>query len=206
MQSPSAGAAIIGGWSAIEGLLIRPGEGQYYLAADRLAALVTCSLPRAELTPLAHQHMRIADDTLANQLEGAESNYARAKLAASHLSSGKRLALTDGSDIAARNRIIGILMDPSGELQRIRRYVTASLRRLYNQRNLIAHSGSFRSTALSATTRTAFSLVGAGLDRIVHAQLQADRATSPTALAARAEVELRMVGTPGGRSPISLLD
>ncbi len=206
MQSPSAGAAIIGGWSAIEGLLIRPGEGQHYLAADRLAALVTCSLPRAELTPLAHQHMRIADDTLANQLEEAESNYARVKLVASHLRAGKRLALTDSSDIAAQNRTIGILMDPSGELQRIRRYVTESLRRLYNQRNLIAHSGSFRSAALSATTRTAFSLVGAGLDRIVHAQLQADRATSPTALAARAEAELRMVGTPGGRPPISLLD
>ena len=44
MQSPSAGAAIIGGWSAIEGLLIRPGDGQYYQAADGLAALVTCSL------------------------------------------------------------------------------------------------------------------------------------------------------------------
>ena len=206
MQSPSAGAAIIGGWSAIEGLLIRPGEGQYYMAADRLAALVTCSLPRAELTPLAHGHMRTADDTLANELVAAESNYARVKLVASHLSTGERLVLTHGSDIAAQNRIVGILQDPSGELQRIRRYVTESLRRLYNQRNLIAHSGSFRSGALSATARTAFSLVGAGLDRVVHAQLQADRATSPTELAARAEVELRMVGKPGGRSPISLLD
>ena len=83
MQSPSAGAAIIGGWSAIEGLLIRPGEGQYYLAADRLAALVTCSLPRAELTPLAHRHMRVADDNLAEELAAAESNYARVKLVAS---------------------------------------------------------------------------------------------------------------------------
>ena len=206
MQSPSAGAAIIGGWSAIEGLLVRPGEGQYYLAADRLAALVTCSLPRAELTPLAHRHMRAVDDTLAKALEAAESNYTRVKLVASHLSSGGRLALTHGSDIAAQNRIIAILRNPSDELQRIRLYVTESLRRLYNQRNLIAHSGSFRSAALSATTRTSFSLVGAGLDRIVHAQLRADRSASPTKLAARAEVELRMVGGPGGRSPIALLD
>ena len=206
MQSPSTGAAIIGGWSAIEGLLIRPGEGQYYLAADRLAALVTCSLPRAELTPLAHRHMRVADDALSSELAQADTNYAKVKLVANYLNSGKRLALTDGSDIAAQNRIIGILEDPSSELQRIRRYVTESLRRLYNQRNLIAHSGSFRSAALSATARTAFSLVGAGLDRIVHAQLQADGATSPTQLAARAEVELRLVGGPGGRSPIALLD
>ena len=93
MQSPSTGAAIIGGWPAIEGLLIRPGEGQYYLAADRLAALVTCSLPRAELTPLAHRHMRTADDALAASLRAAATNYAMVQLVASHLSSGNRLAL-----------------------------------------------------------------------------------------------------------------
>ena len=206
MQSPSTGAAIIGGWSAIEGLLVRPGEGQHYLAADRLAALVACSLPRAELTPLAHRHKRAPDDALSNELETADTNYAKVQLVASHLTSGKRLELEDGSDIAAQNRIIDILADPSGQLGRIRGYVTESLRRLYNQRNLIAHSGSFRSAVLTATARTSFSLVGAGLDRIVHAQLQADRALSPTQLAARAETELRMVGGPGGRSPISLLD
>ena len=206
MQSPSVGAAIIGGWSAIEGLLIRPGAGRYHLAADRLAALVACSLPRAELTPLAHRHMRTADDELADLLQHADTNYARVRLVADHLNSGKRLALTDGSDIAAENRIISILRDPSGELDRIRRYVTESLRRLYNQRNLIAHSGSFRSATLNATARTAFSLVGAGLDRIVHAQLQADQPLSPLQLVARAETELRMVGGPGGRPPIALLE
>ncbi len=97
--------------------------------------------------------MRAADDTLTQSLEAAESNYARVKLVASHLSSGGQLALTHGSDVAAQNRIIAILRNPSDELQRIRLYVTESLRRLYNQRNLIAHSGSFRSAALSATSQ-----------------------------------------------------
>ena len=54
MESPSIGAAIIGGWSAIEALLIRPGEGKNHLAADRLAALVACSLPRASFSEKAH--------------------------------------------------------------------------------------------------------------------------------------------------------
>ena len=206
MQSPSAGSAIIGGWSAIEGLMIRPGEGQHYLAADRLAALVACSLPRAELTPLAYKHMQSADDGLADQLHEAETNYVMVQFVANHLNSGKRLALSDGSDIAAQNRIISILEDPSGELKRIRQYVTESLRRLYNQRNLIAHSGSFRSATLKATVRTSFSLVGAGLDRIVHAQLRSDQPLSPLHLVARAETELRMVGGPGGRPPIALLE
>ena len=206
MESPSIGAAIIGGWSAIEALLIRPGEGKNHLAADRLAALVACSLPRAELTPLAHRHMQVADDPLANVLRTADTNYAKVQLVARHLGSGRRLVLTEHSDIAAQDRIIDILEDPAAHLGRILQYVSESLRRLYNQRNLIAHSGSFRSVALEATARTSFSLVGAGLDRIVHAQLQADEGLSPLQLVARAETELRMVGTPGGRSPASLLD
>ena len=52
MESPNAGAAIIGAWSAVEALLIRPAEYNKSQAADRLAALVACSLPRAELTDL----------------------------------------------------------------------------------------------------------------------------------------------------------
>jgi len=65
MESPSLGAAITGSWAAIEGLLIRPDEGRHHLAADRLAALVTCSLPRAELTPLAYEHLTNANGELA---------------------------------------------------------------------------------------------------------------------------------------------
>lgn len=84
--------------------------------------------------------------------------------------------------------------------------MTESLRRLYNQRNTVAHSGSLRSAAIGATTRTALSLVGAGLDRIVHAQLEAHGELAPLSLVARAEIELRLVGTPGGRSLSSLLE
>ncbi len=99
-----------------------------------------------------------------------------------------------------------MIADPAGELGRIHNYVTESLRRLYNQRNMISHSGSFRSIALSATSRTAFTLVGAGLDRIVHAQLESGGELSPLGLVARAETELRLVGTDGGRNLSSLLD
>ena len=206
MESPNAGAAIIGAWSAVEALLIRPAEYNKSQAADRLAALVACSLPRAELTPLAYRHMTGADDALATAIGAADTNYAKVLLVESHLKSGRRLTLTDGSDIAAQDRIVAMLDDPAGSLERIRRYVTESLRRLYNQRNQIAHSGSLRSAALTAAARTSFALVGAGLDRIVHAQLQADKPLTPLQLVARAETEMSLVGTPGGRSPISLLD
>ncbi len=207
MESPSAGAAVTGGWAAIEALLIRPGEGSHHLAADRLAALITCSLPRAELTPLAYRHIENArGDRLAQFLEATDTNYEKVELVEDHLRMGHKLALTEGTDLGAQDRILAIIADPAEELRRTQRYVTESLRRLYNQRNTIAHSGSLRSIALAATTRTSMSLVGAGLDRIVHAQLQASGHLAPLGLVARAETELRLVGTTGGRALSSLLD
>ncbi|MDE0231508.1 MAG: hypothetical protein OXI56_08950 [bacterium] len=206
MESPSPGTAITGGWAAIEGLLIRPGEGSYYEAADRLAALVACSFPRAEMTPLAYRHIEASDDDLAHQIREATTNKQKVLLVERHLSSGGLLTLTDNSDIAAQNRMLALVANKAQGLERIRRYVTESLRRLYNQRNVIAHSGSLRSVTLEATLRTSPILVGAGLDRIVHGQLQVGHQLTPLSLVARAEVELRMVGTSGGRELASLLD
>lgn len=207
MKSPSVGAAIIGGWSAIEALLLRPDTtAGKYLAADHCAALVTCSLPRAELTRLAYKHMHTANDLLADQIRLADTTYSKVWHAAEHLSLGKHLELTNLEDIAAQNRILAILKNPADLLKRIRNHITVSLRRLYNQRNLIAHAGSLRSAVLTATARTSLGLVGAGLDRIVHVQLRTDDKLLPSQLIARAETELNMVGKSGGRSPIFLLD
>ena len=206
MQSQSVGAAIAGGWSAVEALLIRAGEGRHHKAADRLATLISCSLPRAELTPLAFEHMKHANDALADKLRESTNNSKRVRLVEDHLRSGKHLHLIDESDQAAERRIIAIIDQPREQLESIKRYLTESLRRLYNQRNSVMHSGSLRSPTLSATTRTAFSLVAAGLDRIVHAQLAANGQLEPASLVARAEVELRLAGGPAGRSLTSLLD
>ena len=206
MASSSAGAAISGGWAAIEGLLIRPGETGHHQAADRLAALIACSFPRAEMTPLAYAHTENSSDALSHALQRSRSNYERVCLLEVHLRQGKPLALVQGSDVAAVERVSAILIEPAESLRRIRRYVTESLRRLYNQRNVIAHSGSFRSRALNATARTAFFLLGAGLDRIVHAQVSDAASVSPLDLVARAETELRLIGTQGGRLLSSLLE
>ncbi len=206
MESPSAGAAVTGGWSAIEALLIRPGEGSHHLAADRLASLIACSLPRAELTPLAFRHQENTDDALAQALSESHANYAKVQHVEAHLRAGNRLNLSESNDLAAQDRIVAIIQDPRIQLGQIKDYVTESLRRLYNQRNTVAHAGSLRSAALSATIRTTLSLVGAGLDRIVHAQLESDGELQPLSLVARADVELRLVGTPGGRALSSLLE
>lgn len=102
MESPSAGAAVTGGWSAVEALLIRPGEGSHHLASDRLASLIACSLPRAELTPLAFRHQENADDALAQALFESHTNYAKVQHVEAHLRAGHRLSLSESSDIADR--------------------------------------------------------------------------------------------------------
>lgn len=54
--------------AAMESLLMGPGEQENVSAADRRAALVACSLPRAELTRLARAHASTTNDALAQQL------------------------------------------------------------------------------------------------------------------------------------------
>lgn len=151
MESPSAGTAVTGGWAAIEALLIRPGEGSHHTAADRLAALVACSLPRAELTSLAYRHNESGvDDELAKSIGRTATNLEKVELVERHLREGGSLVLSEPSDIAAQERVKAVINDPAAELGRIHTYVTESPRRLYNQRNTISHSGSLRSIALSA--------------------------------------------------------
>lgn len=67
LQSSSPAAAVAGGWAAIEALLSEPDDRAG--AADRLAMLVACSYPRAELTALSYDLAR-EDGVLAKRLEG----------------------------------------------------------------------------------------------------------------------------------------
>jgi hypothetical protein len=52
---------------------------------------------------------------------------------------------------------------------------------------------------------TAPPLVGAGLDRIVHAQLGSQQAMDPLSLSARAEAELELLGSDGASWVVDLL-
>ncbi|MHB2029231.1 MAG: hypothetical protein ACYCPT_10490 [Acidimicrobiales bacterium] len=208
LEVGSSGAAVTGGWAAIEGLLIYPGVEQHHLAADRLARIVACSLTRAEMTSLAYQYRDEGSGELAESLRALTEdvpNYQRVALIEEHLRRGNELKFLRPRDQAATDRLLAIIADPATELGRISKYIEQTFRRLYNQRNLIMHSGSFRSIALAATLRTAPALVGAGLDRISHAQLRRSNPLRPLELAARAEMELSMLGRDGASLVIDLL-
>lgn len=201
VQTTTSGASVATLWAAVEGLLARGNESGV-IAADRLAAIVAGGFVRAELTQLAD---RLVTD------EGEMGALLRS------LESTRRLdavldRVVDDSDIdwevgdyAAVARVRQIVDAPADVMERMRGYFCDAFRRLYSQRNLMLHGGRFDSLALPATMRTVPPLVAAGIDRLVHGEMQKPR-TNPFSLAARAENELGMLGDAGARALHRLLD
>ncbi|MCW3844431.1 hypothetical protein ONA70_30525 [Micromonospora yasonensis] len=203
--------AVSGAWAAIESLLYHPGdkadpdsERNRAVAADRLAALVACSWPRAELTALSYRHGPAEEDALLGKLEVAATNAERCQILAAALGGGDKLALSLPGDVAAGQRMTKVLANPFRELGDVRAVFEGVLRRLYRQRNIVMHGGTTAAVALDAALRTAAPLVGAGMDRLVHAKLTLG--LEPLDLVARAENSLALVGDPLGPSLTHLLD
>ena len=88
-------------------------------------------------------------------------------------------------------------------LSDVQEHVATAFRRLYRQRNLVLHWGKTDGVALRASLRTTAPLVGAGIDRIIHAHYV--DALSPLQLVARAKMALATVGTTNGPRCIELL-
>ncbi|GAA2504434.1 hypothetical protein [Winogradskya humida] len=201
--------AVSGAWAAIESLMYHPGDktdpsAGRAVAADRMASLVACSWPRAELTALSYRHKPPKPDDLSLALADAQSNAERCDVLVGVLSTPDQPVLTRASDVAARQRMANLVMSPHRELADVQRVYSGVMRRLYRQRNIVAHGGTTAAVALEAALRTAAPLVGAGLDRLVHASLT--QGLEPLELAARAENSLALVGDPLGRGVTRLLD
>ncbi|GIM91012.1 hypothetical protein [Paractinoplanes toevensis] len=208
------GPAIAGAWAAIESLLSHPDHpaeeerSGKAVAADRLAAIIACSWPRAELTALAHQHRPLRPDALFERLAACTSNRERASAVAESLTAGSTLELPDrfrrDADIAAVHRMRRVAMNPGGELAQAVTVFRIAMRRLYRARNIVLHGGSTQGVALKASLRIAAPLIGAGLDRITNAALV--EGLAPLDLAARAEVGLKLVGGETGLTVVDLLE
>lgn len=197
LQSSSPGAAVAGGWAAIEALLSEPDDRVG--AADRLAMLVACSFPRAELTTLSYALQKV-NPAFA---DGVAENRARCDLVAEALASGPVHTGLNRSDRAAAVRMQKLLKHPHDALADVCEHATVAFRRLYRQRNLVLHWGKTDAVALRASLRTAAPLVGAGLDRIIHAYY-VDK-LRPLQLVARAKLAMATVGTTTGPSCTDLL-
>ena len=196
-------AAIGGGWAALESLLTAPGEGRG-VAASRLAAVVACSFPRAELTTLSYEHQKHASDNLAQKLSSETENLARARLMAEAILTGEAVHGRGPNDDAARDRMAQVLERPAGTLGRVRSYLEGALTRLYRERNLTLHGGRVSGGGRTTALRTSPPLVGAGLDRLAHAWFVEE--TSPLDLVARAELNLELAGATGAPTVVELLE
>jgi hypothetical protein len=209
LNAGPAASAAAGAWAAIESLLFHPGdqadveEGRA-VAADRLAAIVTCSWPRAELTALSYRHKPFLPDSVSTELQTCRSNLQRSEVIGQALSAGTPLTLAAPSDIAAAERMKAVLCIPYVQLKDVRCIIQGVFRRLYRQRNIVVHGGNTAAIALDSALRTAAPLIGAGLDRLVHAQLI--NQVEPLDLAARAENSLALADDPLGPAPTKLLE
>lgn len=192
LETAAPPVAVAAGWSAIESILVGPGTRPNVTAADRLANLVACSWPRAELTDLAWAKARQKDDELCSRLFRQTTNRDKARCMAAELRAGKQVLFNDPSDVAAARRMAKLVANPRSVLGDVRDHATECFRRLYRVRNLILHGGEVAPIALGATLRTAPPLVGAGMDRVAHAYLVGGR--TPLELAAKAELELARAG------------
>jgi hypothetical protein len=210
LNDGSASTAAAGGWAAIESLLYHPGdeldvtEGRT-VVADRLAAIVACSWPRAELTTLSYRHKPPAPDDLSRRLDDCATSMDRSRVVADALADGTadELVLDSAHEQAAAKRMKVVLASPHAQLNDVSRVLSGVFRRLYRQRNIVVHGGNTEAIALDAALRTSAPLIGAGLDRLVHAQLIDNE--RPLTLAARAENSLALVGDPLGPDITRLL-
>lgn len=201
LEYSSPSVAVAGGWGAIEGLLGEPGDRA--AAADHLATLVACSLPRAELTGLSYVVAKHSEEQ-KRELDRAGTNRERAALLARWINDGHSLNLPHISDNAAVNRLRRLFARPSDTLHDIELAASDAFHRLYRQRNLILHGGTANSVVLSGSLRTVSKLAGAGIDRVVHGfYVQQLR---PLELVARARLSLASLTSASAAQCVDLLE
>ncbi|SNY33803.1 hypothetical protein [Paractinoplanes atraurantiacus] len=185
-------AAVAGSWAAIEALFVGPGDGRNRVtAAIRMARIVACSYIRTELTALANAYAGECADALAIGIRQIPEDIEKARMFEDALRAGTLAGFSRPRHCLALERMQALASQPAEILPKIVSQLEDAFRRLYRQRNLVLHAGDLTSVALAGTLRTAAPLVGAGVDRIVHAS--AVGGTSPLQVAATAEVNLERV-------------
>lgn len=144
LNTAPAPVAAATGWAAVESLLSGPGDDDKVVTAERLANLVACSWPRAELTTIAWARVYQASDApdrLADELRAYATNRERADRVLQAIIDDEDLQLTRPAERLALGRMQRLIRDPRRELIAVRERAGDALRRLYRQRNLVVHGG-----------------------------------------------------------------
>ena len=208
LKSSSPSPAIAGAWATVEALLSGPGDtasgaGGRVVAGDRMAALVTCSYVRSELTRLSYAVPADGSNLSNDLIACGDHKLERTERLLREIEGGTAIAFPEAPDRVAMERVRLLADDPHQTLQDVRDHITSSFRRLYRMRNLIMHGGKTDAIALRPTLRTIAPLLGAGMDRIAHAWFVEH--LPPLELAARASIRLETVARAGSTSLTGLL-
>ena len=172
LQTAAPHIAVISGWSAIESLLVGPADAEDIVAARRFSLIIAASLMRAEFTWLAKTYIAENSDAEAQALDDCASNIERAKLFQMLAFTRPALTLTNVTDNLALQRVRPALQNPRREITNIAEILTREFTRLYRKRNMVVHGGQIRGANLHSISETLTPLIGAGIDRIVNAELQ----------------------------------
>ena len=119
LQFSSSGAAVAGGWAAIEALLSEPDDRAG--ASERLAILVACSFPRAELTRLSYA-LSLGGASISAEIRKASKNQERCDIVADAIAEGRiDLSALTPTDRAAVTRMSELLTDVGSALGAVSR-------------------------------------------------------------------------------------
>jgi hypothetical protein len=204
LQTAAPHIAVISGWSAIESLLVGPADRDDIVAARRFSLIIAASLMRAEFTSLAKTYIDENDDDEARALDACGTNIERAKLFQLLAFTRPNLTLSNVTDNLALQRVRPVLQNPRREITNIAEILTREFTRLYRKRNMVVHGGQIHGTNLQSISETLTPLIGAGIDRIVHAELQFG--VTPIELSAIAEARVDYLSPTASQSSGGLLD
>jgi hypothetical protein len=204
LQTAAPHIAVMSGWSAIESLLVGPADPEDIVAARRFSLIIAASLMRAEFTWLAKTYTSENDDADSQALDGCQTNIERAKLFQMLAFTRADLTLTNATDSLALQRVRPALQNPRQEITNIAEILTREFTRLYRKRNMVVHGGQIHGANLHSISETLTPLIGAGIDRIVHAELQFG--VPPIELSAIAEARVDYLSPTASDSGGGLLD
>jgi hypothetical protein len=204
LQTAAPHIAVISGWSAVESLLVGPADADDIVAARRFSLIIAASLMRAEFTWLAKTYTDENDDADARALKKCRTNNERAKLFQALAFTRPALTLTKVTDNLALQRVRPALLHPRREITNIVEILTREFTRLYRKRNMVVHGGQIHGANLHSISETLTPLIGAGVDRIVHAELQFG--VTPIELSAIAQARVDYLSPTTSHSGGGLLD
>jgi len=165
-QSGPERAACIGAWAALESLLADPGDfGSLAKVADRAADILTCHYVADEFRNLAIAHSRASNDALATDLIAAD-NMTRIRLLEQHFRNGGDIIVGTGIGALVAYRAKRLVGNPS-EVDDIRNDISAALRRLYQARNQIVHTGAFKPYGFDMMILSAQVLLSVLIDKVI---------------------------------------